>query len=61
MKGYLLVNDISLSNVEQIAIERSIHNTMITTPSKISEKKCRTDHGGYEKHVNRKLYRTDIH
>jgi hypothetical protein len=38
LKGYLLVNNISLSNVEQIAIELSIHNTMITTPAEKLEK-----------------------
>jgi len=59
-KGYLLVNNIYLSNVEQIPIELSIHNTLITATSEILEKKCRPNHKGCEK-MPKENYHGDIH
>lgn len=44
LKVYLLVNNIYLWNVEQIAIELGIYNTMITEQTEILEMKVRQKH-----------------
>ena|SRR6476620_9979989 len=55
-KGYLLKSNKILGNVDQIASELDIHDTMITALTELLEEKGQINHEEWENRIQKKLH-----